>query len=330
MSKWQAAEDFIAAVQDKTSAVNPIYRRHFSELIKLIPLVGSVIEANTIGAIEDSILAERLRNLESACSRALTTEDAGKLTEEIQGINSIFFVLLVTGQRHLLDQTQQMADELKRTTDVASTKLANWVHKKFLLVTISGPSAVGKDCVLDTILSRADSIDRPIEALTKFTNRPRRLVDSKYYDFISNEECDILEQSKNVIFPYYKRGYRYGFDRTHLFSSAREPQILFSIFTHFASLPTDREYLQERGINHCAILLRAERDMLIRRSGRRLLAPADIEARNISIDEDMAFLDVNTQMVDKCFDLVVDNGDAMSVNGTCDTILQKLGLASTS
>jgi hypothetical protein len=168
-----------------------------------------------------------------------------------------------------------------------------------------------------------------MEALTKFTNRPKRLVDSKYYDFVSDEEYDILEKSRNVIFPYYKRGYRYGFDRTHLFGSAREPQILFSIFTHFESLPTDREYLQERGINHFAVLLTAKRETLIRRSNRRLLDPKDIESRNISIDEEIKFLGENTQMVDRCFDLVVDNGDDKSINGTCDTILHKLGLATT-
>ena len=74
-------------------------------------------------------------------------------------------------------------------------------------------SAVGKDCILDLILHRSSKVKIPVEALTKFTTRHKRIVDSKYYDFVSEEQFDLLEKSGQIIFPYYKRGARYGFDR---------------------------------------------------------------------------------------------------------------------
>lgn len=326
MNKWKYIRDFIVAVQDKASSIHPVYRRNFRELIKIIPLLGSAIDANTVGAIENNILEDRLRNLESACERALRMKDVERLTAEIMNINSIFFVLIVTGQRDMIRETTRIADELKRLSEQNRFQMRMPIDRRFLFVTISGPSAVGKDCVLDTILSRRANIPRDMDSLTKFTNRPQRLVDSKYYDFLTDQEYDLLEQSRNIIFPYYKRGFRYGFDRTHLFSAASKSQILFSIFTHFESLPTDREYLKELGINHIAILLIADRDTLIRRSSRRLLERSDIDARNASIEHDLDFIRLNKTMVDRCFDLIIDNGDGKSIYKTCGEVVHKIGL----
>lgn len=326
MAKWEQIRRFIAAVQDKTSHVHPVYSRNFRELIKIIPLIGSAIDANTMGAIEDNILKERIGNLESACERALKTEDMEILTAEILKINSIFFVLIITSQSDIIRESKKIAEELQKLSERNGYEQYTPVHRDFVFVTISGPSAVGKDCVLDTILSRAKMSPRSVETLTKFTNRPRRLVDSKYYNFLSDEEYDLLEQSRNIIFPYYKRGYRYGFDRTHLFNAASKHKVLLSIFTHFESLPTDQEFLQEHGINHVAVLLTADHDTLLRRSSRRLLEQSDIDVRNRSIEQDFKFLRENKRILDRCFDIVIDNGDGQSVKKTCDAILRKVGL----
>ena len=37
------------AIQDKTSDIHPVYKQNFRELIKLIPVIGSWIDANTMG-----------------------------------------------------------------------------------------------------------------------------------------------------------------------------------------------------------------------------------------------------------------------------------------
>ena len=160
----------------------------------------------------------------------------------------------------------------------------------------------------------------------KFTNRPRRLFDSQYYNFLSDDKYDLIEQSHSIIFPYWKRGFRYGFDKTHLFNVASKPQVLFSIFTHFESLPTDREFLRDHGINHIAFLLTAHSDTLLERSQRRLLEHADVDARNQSIEEDIKFLRENRPMVKRCFDVIIDNGNGSTVEGTCNKILRKVGL----
>lgn len=326
MGRWDCIKRFLEAVQDKTSHIHPVYRRNFRELVKVIPLIGSVVDANTMGAVEDAIIEERLSNLESSCERALKTRDVEMLTAEILNINSIFFVLIVTTQADILRESRKIAEELKRVSERNGYELYAPVHRDFVFVTISGPSAVGKDCVLGSILARASKGPRSVEALTKFTNRPRRLVDSRYYNFLSDDEYDLLERSRNIIFPYWKRDFRYGFDKTHLFNSASQPQVLFCIFTHFGSLPTDQDFLRDRGINHIAVLLTANEDVLLRRSGRRLLEQRDIDARNRSIEEDLKPLRDNQRMVKRCFDLVIDNGDGHSVEETCNKIFKKVGL----
>ncbi len=323
----QHIKNFVDAVRDKASTINPAYRRNFRELIKVIPAVGSWIDSITMGALEDAILAERLDNLDAACARAMTLDDGELLYAEITNINSICFVILLTNLSQITAQTQEISSNLGHLISLVEAQTNQFQpHPKFRLVTISGPSAVGKDCILDLILHRKDKAQTPVDALTKFTTRQKRIVDSKYYDFVSETEFDLLERSGTLIFPYFKRGARYGFDRTHLFNAAREEHVLFSVFTHFESLPADRQFLRNQGIHHLAILLNADKETLVVRSEGRVLAPDDIERRKDSIEHDLLFLRENENYLKNCFDLMVDNGDAHAKYETHDHIVQLAGL----
>lgn len=327
MSLKPNTQRFIKALQDTTSRIQPIYRRNFRELLKLIPVVGSWLDANTMGAIQDTILTERLDNLEMACMRALSIEDGEVLYAELTNINSIFFVILFTNLTEISQQTHQITTDVSTLLAIVQEDQKRFEpHPNFRFVTISGPSAAGKDCILDLILYWKGKSRTHIEALTKFTTRPKRVIDSKYYDFVTDEQFDVLDKSGNIIFPYYKRDARYGFDRTHLFNAAREDQVAFCVFTHFESLPTDRQFLQSQGIRHIAILLTADRDSLVIRSDERPLKPDDIAARKISIESDLQFLADNQSIIRRCFDLVVYNGDAYSKRDAYNRIVRCVGL----
>ncbi|MHC4437931.1 MAG: nucleoside/nucleotide kinase family protein [Planctomycetota bacterium] len=332
MSVTENIKRFIDAIQDSTSHIHPIYRRNFRELIKFIPIVGSVIDSNTMGLIEDKMLKERIRDLESFCKRALTLRDEEKLETEVLNINYILFLLVIINQSRIIDQSHEVAGELKKL----ATRQENDKHrinKDFVFVTISGPSAVGKDRVLDKILSltkknkKKGSKMRPsVDCVMKFTDRPQRVVDSKYYKFLTKEKYDLLEKSGNIIFPYVKRDYRYGFDRTHLFSLASKAKVVFAIFTHFESWLADRDLLKHLGVNHFAVLLTADHETLLDRSEKRLLEESDRKARIASMEEDIRFINENRYVVKKSFDLIIDNGDRHTVYNTCSKILREVGL----
>ncbi len=212
MKNYPYLKKFLDALINSTNKINPIYRRQFKELIKVIPIVGSWIETNTIGTIEDSILEERLSNLEMACKRALTADDIEIIKTEIANINNIFFVLIITNQKLLIEQNMRITERLESFFDPNKQDIKSFTPKKgFRFVTISGASSTGKDCILDMILSQAHRTVQKVESFTKFTTRPKRVVDSKYYDFVNDDDFDLLEKSGNIIFPYYKRGFRYGF-----------------------------------------------------------------------------------------------------------------------
>jgi len=318
---------FLEALRDTTGKINPIYRRNFRELLKVIPLVGSWIDANTMGAIEDAVVEERLSNLDMACAHALSSDDAEMLFAEITNINSIFFVLLLTNLGEIRDQYGQLSDSIDNLLRLVESQRNDFrPHPRFRFITLSGPSAVGKDCVLDLILRGASRAKVSVEALTKFTTRKKRVVDSKYYQFVSNEQFDLLERSGQLIFAYFKRGERYGFDRTHLFNAAREEGCLFSVFTHFESFLADREFLKSGGITHVAVLLTGDKESLLARSDARLLTQEDIQSRKASIDVDLDFLRDNAAYIDSCFDLVVQNGDGYAKLHTHDQIVQAAGL----
>ncbi|MHC4206272.1 MAG: hypothetical protein ACYSTT_16600 [Planctomycetota bacterium] len=325
MSIPKYIKQFIDTIQDNASNIHPFYRKNFRELIKFLPVIGSIIDANTMGVIEDKMLEERMANLESSCKRALGLKNAEELMAEIHHINSLLFLLVITNQNQILSQSYKVAEEIKQLGTTQENGLCR-IHNDFIFVTISGPSAVGKDCVLDKILMKKEKTNSRIDCLNKFTDRRRRKVDSKYYNFLTRAKYKLLEKSSNIIFPYLKHNHHYGFDRTHLARLTTYPGVTFAIFTHFESFPTDRDFLKHRGINHIAVLLNADQENLIRRSKARLLEKREIDARIDSLKKDVRFINENRGVIKSCFDLIIDNGDGHSINRTCNKILREVGL----
>ena len=320
---------FIKKLEDKTSKIHPVYIKNFRELIKVIPIVGSWIDSNTLGTIEDNILKERLENLENSCKLALKLTDINKLTIEITNINSIFFLLIATNQNELITQNKKIIKNLnivlQETKKIESTYKP---HKEFVLVTISGASAAGKDHLLDLIINEQKSFKKPIEVLTKFTTRKPRISDSQYYDFISQGEYELLEKHGNILFPYFKRGYGYGFDKTHLINSSKKAMTMFSIFTNFTTLAADREFLKHIGIKHIAILLDVDDKSLFIRTHSRLFDNIEKSSRKKSIENDLKYIKENKFLIERHFDLIIKNGDKYAKTDSFKKIVNYLGLLS--
>jgi guanylate kinase len=328
MKQFPNIIQFIEQTQNEYSKIQPIYRRNFRELIKIIPLVGSIIDSNIFGAMEDKILEERLNSLEASCAKVLKTDDLDIIENEITNINNIFFLLLVKNQNSIIDQNI----EIKKAVDQIAVggvgdKDRFIPSKKFLLVTISGASAVGKDCILDLILNRANHANKAFDTLTKFTTRTRRTVDSKYYDFVQLEDFNLLVKGGTIIFPYWKRNAAYGFDKQKLIDASKKDGILITVFTNFETLPSDRMFLKSLGINHTAILLTADKETLLIRSDGRVLNKADIDRRKKSIHKDLKYLQENDKMIQSNFDLIIDNSDYHSKYSTYNEIVRKIGLS---
>ncbi len=323
----ESIQKFVEEATQPKGRLHEIYLRNFRELVKLIPMVGSLIDANVFGAIADRNLNERLVKLEDACARALLESDSSLLKAEIASINGQFAVLVLTNLQEFRDWAEGSLNGLAASVkQLSEATTALRPHPSFRFVTISGASAVGKDCLLDYIAHNRCKTARRIEMLRKFTTREPRPVDSKYYDFVTDEEFDLLERSGGVLFPYYKRGFRYGFDKAHFAELAEEDCHAFCVFTSFSTFPSDRQVLRDKGVYHIAILLEASEECLILRSNARLLKPDDLERRKESISHDLGFLRENSKFRAMNFDVIINNSDKYSKEESYNRLVTKIGL----
>jgi len=200
------------------------------------------------------------------------------------------------------------------------------VHKDFIFITISGASASGKDNLLELIDSRKNLSDIPIKTLSKFTTRPKRKSDSKYYKFVSENTYKRIQDNDEIIFTYTKRNYRYGFEKSDLIESAQKRIMLFAIFTSFNTLQNDQEFIKYLGINHISILIDADIDSLQIRTDGRLLDDEDKVSRKLSIKEDVLFIKKNKNNINNYFQLIVDNSDNKSKHSSYNEIMDFLNL----
>lgn len=309
-TRYPSLAAYLSRAEDSTSQIHPVYVRNFRELIKLIPLVGSWLDANTVGAIQDKALEGRLRELESACDQALKASDAESLVSQITHVNFLFFSMIATHQEIIFRDNRQILELLQTYSAIPkNTHIAFEPDPSFALVIFSGASAVGKDTLLDLLYSGTSSEHRHCEFMTKLTTRPKRPSDSRYYKFLTDKKFQTLLDKDQILFPYYKRENRYGFDKTHLFRAAAASEILFAVFTEFEMLPKAKEFLAAQGIKVVSVLLEAPEEHLIHRSWFRSFPERDVKSRINSIKRDLKFVAEHRQLIEETYDYIVYNGD---------------------
>lgn len=309
--------EFLDAVADETSNLNPIYVRNFRAVLNIIPFIGPVIDANTIGAVEDHALNQKLSHLEGMCESALRADDLDLLKKEITMINSVFFNIVISYQEYIFRDNQEIKSLLYAYLVTPAKILKDGrPDPKFCLVTISGASATGKDCLVDLLYNDFFPNHSRCELLTKVTTREQRLTDSRYYKFLSIEEFQNYLESDRIIFPYSKREFQYGFDKLHFSNCLDSDTLLFCIFTDFKKLPMAKQFLRAQGINVISILIEAPKNHLKHRSEIRILSKADFNSRWRSIKQDLLYIKNNQKVIEDMFEYIIYNGDDRA---KCDT-----------
>jgi len=306
--KFPNISRFIATVVDKHSKLNPIYRRNYRVLLQSIPMIGLFVDANTLGFLDDRVSDQRINKLEEFCEIALTIEDDKLLFDEINKINSIFFHLIIEHQESLFKDNQEMKKLLmayipRELPDNISP------NQSFCLITISGASASGKDTMLDLLYNDYFHKHYRCELLTKVTTREKRIIDSRYYKFLANEDFQKWLDLDRIIFPYQKREFNYGFDKLQFSNSVTSDTLLFCVFTEFQMLPEVKQFLKEQNINVISILLESPEEHLISRSWNRILPESEIRSRLRSIKQDLYFIQENRKHIEDVFDYIIYSGD---------------------
>lgn len=317
MKNFPKILEFFATVGDETSNLNPIYVRNFRAVLNIIPCIGPVIDANTLGAIEDHALNQKLAHLEGMCESALRADDLDLLEKEIDMINSAFFNIVRSYQEYISRDNQEIKSLLYAYLVTPAKILKDdRPDPKFCLVTISGASATGKDCLVDLLDNDFFPNHSRCEILTKVTTREQRLADSKYYKFLSIEEFQNYLGLDRILFPYSRRESQYGFDKLHFSNCLTSDTLLFCIFTDFKKLPMARQFLRAQGINVVSILIEAPKNHLKHRNKIRSLKEADSESRQRSIKQDLLYIENNQKEIEDMFEYIIYNGDDRA---KCDT-----------
>ncbi len=220
-----------------------------------------------------------------------------------------------------LDVTLDVLDPAAEL-DVPVKNTSGGPHPGFVLLTISGPSAVGKDVVLSSLMNHAFEAFEGSEVWTKYTTRPKRMMDHPYYKFVSAAEFRSQVEAGEVVYPYWKRNHGYGFDRTHLEKASTRKILLFAIFTEFDLLPKAQADLTDSGLRTLSLLLDATAADLLERSGHRNLEPADVRARIDSITSDVKYIDANREVLDDVYDMTIANGNDVPKNATVEHVIR--------
>lgn len=308
--RFPSISRFFQLVEDATGSLHPFYARNFRELIKLIPVLGSWLDANTVGAIDDRLLEGRLQELETACAAVLKKDDLADAVDDILRVNALLFHILARHLSEMLHSNRELLLEIRSFLAIPHHAISPLEpNPKLLLVTLSGPSAVGKDVMLDLLAVRSFPQVRRCETLTKLTTRPKRAGEHRYYRFCTEQQFQSHLSKDRVLFPYHKREHHYGFDKQHLFNLSRSEVLLFAVFTEFEMLPRAREFLLEQGVRTLSILLEAPEEHLIQRSWFRAFPESEVKSRVTSIRRDLSYIVNDAERVKSSYDHVVYNGD---------------------
>jgi guanylate kinase len=155
----------------------------------------------------------------------------------------------------------------------------------FCWAIVSGPSSAGKD-VLSYVASERLQPNYGLAFLRKITTRPRRPSEPSYVSQIDDAEFERKLRAGEIIFPFRKRGFRYGFDGAQFRESLGEGTPLLSVFTEFRVVPALVEAMNAAGAPSAAFFIETARADALRRVLFRNLPDKEVKARTTSIEGD--------------------------------------------
>lgn len=177
---------------------------------------------------------------------------------------------------------QDIKDQVSATLALLAGERA---APRFCWAIISGPSSAGKD-VLSYIAIQRLQQRYGLAFLRKLTTRPRRPSEPDYVQQLDNTEFERRCRSGEIMFPFRKRTFRYGFDARQFREALGEGTPLLSVFTEFRLVPALVESMNAAGIRTSAFLIQTEKSDVLRRVLFRNLPPDEVASRIASIEQD--------------------------------------------
>lgn len=318
---YKSITRLIEFIATSTFSDEKLIERNLSELIKLIPYFGSIINANTIEVTKDKILDKRLTELELKLDSKISHND-GEIVLDIIEENRTLIYSLISQFQDIIFKDVELKNNIGSYLAVPKTNKSDYsIHKDFKLIIISGASATGKDTIVDKLIKKDYPSSTHIDVLNKFTTRKKRLMDSHYYKFLTSNSFEKCISKDRIIFPYPKREYKYGFDKSQLFKVSQTNSLMFCVFTEFKVLQRAKQFLSEQNISCSFILIEADEAELIDRSWRRNFPEEEVRRRINSIRQDLNFIRNNDKLINEIYDFRVYNGDNVAIDTTYDNIV---------
>ena len=160
--------------------------------------------------------------------------------------------------------------------------------------------------------------------LTKVTTRPRRPSEPEYVQQIDENQFERRFQAGEIMFPFRKRSFRYGFDGKQFRTALREGTPLLSVFTEFRLVPALMEAMNSIGARAAAFLIRTDKADVLRRVLFRNLPPDEVASRVVSIEQDYEAM-ARRKTLEKEYTFI-KNGDTTAFNDAANELTEAVRL----
>ncbi len=288
-------------------------------MLQLIP-GGALFDAWTSGYEETKELEEALTLIISSLQEITDEHPSG---EQLRILDRSLSHYLMTFERVFLSQFE--------ISNTLHTEILGVLRDAFppgrisspLLILVSGPSASGKDAILQSVVMRLRARGVDCDHLLKYTTRSRRQgeVESVYYlpyqKYLSEADFDSLEAQGEIILSYRKYGNRYGFSKSSLAESGSHNVPCFCILSHFPHVAEAVPNLRRDGIRILPVLVNAPPEVCRRRMHNRNLPPREVQTRLAEMEADCSYISSNEKTISALYSLQIHNDDDQGFNKAC-------------
>lgn len=184
-----------------------------------------------------------------------------------------------------------------------------------ILFLVSGPSAAGKDCLLAQVVPELRALGYPCRFVVKLTTRSPRASGAdteSYYRYEPEPEFSAQVRAGEVLFPYSKYGYRYGFSRSDIDTSSANNSALFAIYSEFQQMQQTIAQLRMQGVVVEPILVYATGENCARRMPHRNLGTAEMRQRSDEARADCRYIQAHLSDMNRLYSLALGNSDGTS------------------
>jgi ribose 1,5-bisphosphokinase PhnN len=228
----------------------------------------------------------------------------------------------ITSARESSLRASTFPRDVREQVDSVFSLLAGWrADPGFCWVIISGPSSAGKD-VLSYIAVQRLQQRYGLSFLRKTTTRPRRPSEPDYVEQVNEVEFERRCRAGEIMFPFRKRTFRYGFDGKQFREALREGSPLLSVFTEFRLVPALVEAMNAAGVRTTSFLIHTEKADVLRRVLFRNLPPDEVASRVASIEQD--YYEMNRRPTLEHEYTFINNGDARAFSDASTELVEAI------